>query len=136
MAHITLPEGLPGITGPMAYRPETAKYLRALAEVLLRGPNPLTSGERELVAPCTSRQNECYFCQTSHGAAASHHYGGNLEMVDQVKCNFETAPISEKLKALLAIAGQVQKDGKTLQRKISLAQGMPALPTSRFMIPF
>ena len=113
MAHITLPEGLPGITGPMAFRPETAKPLRALAEELLRGPNSLTSGERELIATYTSSQNDCYFCQTSHGAAA-HHLGGNTELVDRVKCNFETAPISDKLKALLAIAGQVQKGGKNV----------------------
>ena len=112
MAHITLPEGLPGISGPMAFRPETAQPLRALAEVLLRGPNSLTSAERELIATYTSSQNDCYFCQTSHGAAAAHHLGGNLELVDQVKSNFQSAPISDKLKTLLAIAGQVQKGGK------------------------
>jgi len=114
MAHITLPEGLPGITGPMAYRPETGKPLRELAEILLRRPSTLTSGERELIATYTSSQNDCYFCQTSHGAAASHHLGGNLELVDQVKQNFHTAPISEKLKALLTIAGHVQQGGKNV----------------------
>ncbi|MFL6307316.1 MAG: carboxymuconolactone decarboxylase family protein [Candidatus Sulfotelmatobacter sp.] len=112
MAHITLPEGLPGISGPMAFRPESAKPLRALAEVLLRGPNSLTSGERELIATYTSSRNDCHFCQASHGAAAAHHLGGNLELIDHVKRDFETAPISDKLKALLAIAGQVQKGGK------------------------
>jgi hypothetical protein len=30
MAHIKLPEGLPGIRGPMAFRPETAKPLNEL----------------------------------------------------------------------------------------------------------
>ena len=32
MPHITLPGGLPGITGPFAFRPETARPMRALAE--------------------------------------------------------------------------------------------------------
>ena len=114
MAHIALPEGLPGITGPMAYRPETARPLRALAEVLLRGPSTLSSADREMIATYTSSLNDCYFCQTSHGAAASHHLGGNPELIDQVKQNFEAAPITEKLKALLAIAGQVQKGGKNV----------------------
>jgi len=50
MAHIRLPEGIPGILGPMAFSPETAKPLNALAEVLLRGPNTLTPAERELIA--------------------------------------------------------------------------------------
>lgn len=114
MAHIELPEGLPGITGPMAFRPETARPLRALAEILLRGPSTLSSADREMIATYTSSQNDCYFCQTSHGAAASHHLGGNAALVDQVKQNFETAPVTEKLKALLAIAGQVQKGGKNV----------------------
>ena len=116
MAHITLPEGLPGITGPFAFRPETAKPMRELAEILLRGPNSLTSAEREMIATYTSSQNDCYFCQTSHGASAAHHLGGDLDaadkLIDQIKCDFETAPISGKLKALLAIAGHVQQGGK------------------------
>ena len=44
MPHISLPDGLPGITSAFAFRPETAKPMRELAEVLLRGPNTLTSG--------------------------------------------------------------------------------------------
>ena len=112
MPHIKLPEGLPGISGPFAFRPETAKPMRALAEILLRGPSTLSSGERELIATYTSSQNDCYFCQTSHGAAAAHHLGGSFELIDQVKRDFHTAPISEKLKTLLAIAGQVRKGGK------------------------
>ena len=38
MPHIALPEDLPGITSAFAFRPETAKPMRELAEVLLRGP--------------------------------------------------------------------------------------------------
>jgi uncharacterized peroxidase-related enzyme len=112
MAHIPLPEGMPGILGLLAFRPETAAPMRTLSEFLLRGPNSLTSAEREIIATYTSSQNDCYFCQMGHGAAAAHHLGGNLELIDQVKRDFRTAPISNKLKALLAIAGQVQKGGK------------------------
>jgi alkylhydroperoxidase family enzyme len=42
-----------------------------LAEVLLRGPSSLTSGEREMIATFVSTRNDCYFCQTSHRAAAA-----------------------------------------------------------------
>jgi hypothetical protein len=49
MPHIGLPD-LPGIRGPMAFRPETARPLNDLADVLLRGPHSLTPGERELIA--------------------------------------------------------------------------------------
>jgi hypothetical protein len=34
MAHITLRPDLPGIRGPMAFRPETAKPLNELVEIL------------------------------------------------------------------------------------------------------
>jgi uncharacterized peroxidase-related enzyme len=112
MAHIKVPDNLPGILGPMAISPETAKALRELAEVLLRGPNTLTSGEREIIATYVSSQNDCCFCQLSHGAAAAEHLGGNYELIDRIKQNFGTAEISEKIRALLAIAGKVQKGGK------------------------
>jgi AhpD family alkylhydroperoxidase len=75
VAHITLPEGAPGIIGPMAAYPETEKPLNALAEVLLRGPSSLTSAERETIAAYVSAGNECRFCCQSHAAAARAHYG-------------------------------------------------------------
>ena len=112
MAHIQLPDGLPGIVGPMAINPETARPLRELAEVLLRGPSSLTSAEREMIATYVSFQNDCCFCQYSHGAAAAEYLGGNYELVELVKVNYEVTEISDKLKALLAIAGKVQKGGK------------------------
>ena len=111
MAHIELPEGLPGISGAFAFRPETAEPMRALAHVLLHEPNSLTPRERELIATYVSSQNDCYFCQTSHGAAASCHLAGD-DVVQRVKTDFENAPIAPKLKALLAIAGKVQRNGK------------------------
>lgn len=112
MPHIGLPEGLPGITSGFAFRPETAKPLRELAEVLLRGPSSLSRGEREMIAAFVSTGNDCYFCQTSHRAAAAHHLEGNYELVDAVRFNYSQAPVSEKLKALLTIAGKVRESGK------------------------
>lgn len=111
MAHINLPDGLPGISGGFAFRPETAKPMRELAHFLLHEPNSLTPGERELIATYVSSQNDCYFCQTSHGAAAACHLG-DAEVVKQVKTDFQRAPVTPKLKALLAIAGKVQQGGK------------------------
>jgi uncharacterized peroxidase-related enzyme len=112
MPHIALPEGLPGITSGFAFRPETAKPMRELAEVLLRGPNTLTSGEREMIAAFVSSRNDCHFCQASHSAAAAHHLGGDHATVDAVKRDYLTASVSAKLKGLLAIAAKVQQGGK------------------------
>jgi uncharacterized peroxidase-related enzyme len=112
MAHIHLPDGLPGIVGPLAYSPGTAKPLLELAETLLRGPNTLTPAEREMIAAHVSYRNDCDFCQLSHGAAAAAHLNGNYDLVEQTKLNPATADVSDKLKALLVIAGKVQESGK------------------------
>jgi uncharacterized peroxidase-related enzyme len=112
MAHINLPEGLPGIRGPMAFRPETAKPLNALAEALLRSDNTLSRGERELIATYVSSLNDCFFCQNAHGGIAQHYLQCDIDFIDEVKRDFQSTSISEKLKALLSIAGSVQKGGK------------------------
>jgi uncharacterized peroxidase-related enzyme len=112
MAHIQVPEGAPGILGPMAISPESTRALRELADVLLRGPNPLTPAEREMIATYVSSQNHCCFCQLSHGAAAAEHLGGDYDLIDRVKRDYASAEISDKLKSQLAIAGKVQKGGK------------------------
>ncbi len=88
--------------------------MRALAEELLRGPNSLTSGEREMIATFVSARNDCFFCQTSHRAAAAHHPGVNYELVDAVRADYQKAPISAKLKALLTIAGKLQQSGRNV----------------------
>src|SRR6186997_3050979 len=112
MPHISLPEGLPGITSGFAFRPETAKPMRELAEILLRGPNTLTSAERETIAAFVSSRNDCHFCQASHTAAAAHHQHGDYSVVNAVKHDYESAPISPKLRALLTIAARVQEGGR------------------------
>jgi uncharacterized peroxidase-related enzyme len=98
----------------MMFRPETAKPMNELVDVLLRGPHTLSPGERELIATYVSAENDCRYCQTIHGAIAAHHLGGNEELVLHVKRDFEQAEISGKLKALLAIAGKVQLGGKNV----------------------
>ncbi|MBB5871856.1 putative peroxidase-related enzyme [Allocatelliglobosispora scoriae] len=116
MAHIDLgldEKEFPGISGPMRYRPETAGPLNELAEVLLRrGPHPLSPGERELIAAYVSGLNECNFCCSSHSAFAAAQLDTGMTLVDQVRSNLDTAPVSEKLRALLRIAGAVQQDGR------------------------
>jgi uncharacterized peroxidase-related enzyme len=87
--------------------------MRELAHVLLHESNSLSQGERELIATYVSSLNDCYFCQTSHGAAAACHLG-NSETVKHFKTDFTQAPVSEKLKALLVIAGKFQRGGKNV----------------------
>jgi uncharacterized peroxidase-related enzyme len=115
MAHIDLgvdEQKFPGIVGLMRFRPETAKPLNELAQVLLRGPHPLTPGERELIAAYVSGLNECTFCCSSHSATAAAQLDAGMPLVEQVRADLDSAPISEKLRALLRIAGTVREDGR------------------------
>jgi uncharacterized peroxidase-related enzyme len=127
MPHISLPAGLPGIRGAMAFRPETAKPLNELVEILMCGPHTLTAGERELIATYVSSLNDCYYCQTIHGAIAAAHLNGDEELVKRVKADFQHADLSEKLKALLVIAAKVQKGGKCVTTEdVAQARGLGA----------
>jgi uncharacterized peroxidase-related enzyme len=117
MAHISIEEGLPGILGPMKFRPETTAPLRKLAEVLLRDENTLASAEREMIAAFVSSGNDCRFCQLSHSAAAAEHMGGkdaHYALVESLKRDFSSTKISPKLKTLLAIADKVRQGGKNV----------------------
>ncbi len=96
----------------MMFRPETAKPMNELADVLLHGPISLTRGERELIATYVSARNDCFYCQSIHGAIAAHHLDGDEALVLGVKHNLEHAPISAKLKSLIEIAAKVQGGGK------------------------
>jgi uncharacterized peroxidase-related enzyme len=114
MAHIDLPAGLPGIRALLTYRPDTARPLNDLVDVLLRGPHTLTPGERELIATCVSAQNECAYCQNIHGAIAARQLGDGEALVEQVMHDLDRAPISEKLKALLRIAAKTAESGRSV----------------------
>jgi len=118
VAYIQLPiasqlgREFPGILGPMTFRPETAAPINELVNVLLRGESTLTRGERELIATHVSWRNDCFFCQTIHGAVAAAQLGNDESLVAKVKTDWENADISQKLKTLLNIAGKVQLGGK------------------------
>src|SRR5262245_54865540 len=107
MTHIPLRPDLRGIVSLFDYRPETARPLCELAEVLLRGPSTLARAERELIATYVSALNECEFCRNSHGAIATALLDGDAEIPRRVSTEYLSAPISEKLKALLAVEGAV-----------------------------
>src|ERR1700734_2481046 len=107
MSHIPLEAHLPGITGLLEYRKDTAQPIRELTQLLLRGPSTLTEGERELIATVVSSRNECGFCTAAHTAAADVLLG-ETNTSEKVKENISTAPISDKMKGLLTIAAQVQ----------------------------
>lgn len=115
MAHIKVEENIPGIRSLVLFRPETGKPLYDIVQVLLRGPSQLSAAERELIAAYVSYRNECMFCMSSHAAAARSLYGTEKKSVDEVLNDMQQSNVSDKLKALLHIAGKVQVLGKEVK---------------------
>ena len=117
MPHIPLNENLPGITGLLYYRQDTALPIRQLTEILLRGESTLSEGERELIATVVSQGNQCKFCTNAHAAAASAILGEH-ETTEKVMYDTENAPVSQKMKYLLDIARKVQADARTVNPEL------------------
>jgi uncharacterized peroxidase-related enzyme len=117
MAHIDLGNEIPGIRGLFEFRPETGAVLSNFAEVLLRGDSTLSRGERELIATYVSHLNQCRFCAGSHGACAAAQLPGGSEQVEATLADPGEAPVSAKLRALLAIAARVQESGRLVTDK-------------------
>ena len=113
MPYIQVEEHLPGITGLLEYRTDSAQPIRNLTQFLLRGPNTLTEAERELIATVVSSGNQCTFCTTAHTAAANLLLGED-KTAEIVKTDIPNAPVSDKMKALLTIAAMVRESGKSV----------------------
>jgi len=116
MPHIPLEEHLPGITGLLEYDKVAAAPIRELTQILLRGESTLTEGERELIATVVSNGNQCRFCTAAHTAAADVLLGES-DTAQKVKDNIATAPVSNKMKALLTIASMVRESGKAVTKE-------------------
>lgn len=114
MAHVELGNGAPGILGLLQFRPETARPLMELAEVLLRGDSTLSRGERELIAAYVSRGNDCTFCQHSHGTHAALQLDGSWPTVDAALNGGHPSAVSDRVAALLAIAGATRIGGSAV----------------------
>ena len=88
MPHINVDPTLPGMRSLMAFRPETAEPMNALAEILLRSDDGLSRAERELIATYVSYENDCFYCHHSHGEIAVCYLDGNRSLVDDVRNNY------------------------------------------------
>jgi uncharacterized peroxidase-related enzyme len=117
MTYIKTDIQLPGIVELLFYKGPTGKALSKLAQTLLHGPSPLSRGERELIAAHVSHLNNCEFCYESHRASANAHLMDNGMTIKMIQTKPDEAPVSNKMKALLKIAEQVQKSGREVTIK-------------------
>jgi uncharacterized peroxidase-related enzyme len=117
MAYIKTGVNHPGIVELLFYKGSTGKALSTLVQTLIYGPSGLTSGERELIASYTSKLNDCEFCHNTHGEAANVHLGDGGKTLQCVITDIDSAPVSDKMKMLLKIAGKVQVSGKAVKEE-------------------
>jgi uncharacterized peroxidase-related enzyme len=112
MPHVSVPPDLPGITGLLATKPAVGRKFTEFVHELMRGPSPLSPGERELIAAFVSSENECRFCANSHAAAARHALPDpDGTLVAAVLADVHSAGVSERIRALLLIADKVRIGG-------------------------
>lgn len=52
---------VPQIMHLFNYKPERTKYLAMFSQEVMRGPSPLSPGQRELIAAFTARMRDCVF---------------------------------------------------------------------------
>ena len=113
MAYIKVTPGAPGIISLLTAYTGTAKSLNAFTQQILRGPSPLTEGERELIAAYVSSRNDCKFCTRAHSAVSKKLLPpGQSAQVDSAIADSALNPPDRKMKALLVIAAAVQQGGK------------------------
>ncbi|RYY60516.1 MAG: carboxymuconolactone decarboxylase family protein [Chitinophagaceae bacterium] len=128
MTYINVNEQYPGIRSLLDFRPEIAKPLGALANVLLREGTPgLQAADRELIGAHVSYLNDCFYCRHSHAAIACEYLDGQQEMVESVVTGKQHPDITPKMAALLTIAASVQRNGKEVtQHQVDQARNQGA----------
>ena len=52
---------VPQIMHLFAYKPDRTDHLSLFTQGVMRGPSPLSPGQRELIAALTSKLNQCLF---------------------------------------------------------------------------
>jgi len=74
--------------------------LRPYGHRLMRGPSPLTPGERELIAAFVSGVNSCRYCHGAHSLVARA-FGVDETVLAGSLDNLDLAPIDARLKPIL-----------------------------------
>ena len=83
--------------------PDAGVPLIEMHEAIMRGPSPLSAGERELIAAYVSGLNECRYCHGVH-AETARAFGVADSIVDNLMDDLEAAGIEPRMKPLLHLA--------------------------------
>jgi uncharacterized peroxidase-related enzyme len=86
--------------------PDFARPILAVHEVVMRGPSPLSVGERELIAAYVSGRNDCAYCYGVHTATAEA-FGVPVGLLTAALADLDTAPVEDRMKPVLHYVGKL-----------------------------
>lgn len=88
--------------------PDAARPLLQLHEVVMRGPSPLSAGERELIAAYVSGLNQCSYCHGVHTVTAEA-FGIPADQLRAMLDDLDTAGLDARVVPLLRYAGKLTR---------------------------
>ena len=95
---------LPNVFAALAWRPAEARAFFALHDALMDKDTPaLSVADREVVVVATSAVNDCLYCVVAHGALVRIR-ARDRHLADQVAVDWRKAPLSDRLRAVVAVA--------------------------------
>lgn len=97
-----------GVTDIARAAPETFVHLGAFTQAVLRGPSPLSEGERELIAAYVSGVNDCQYCHGVHAATAAN-FGIDTNLLENLLTDLGAAAVDDRLRALLTYARKLSQ---------------------------
>ncbi len=85
---------------------DTARPLISFHELVMRGPSPLSDGQRELIAAYVSGVNSCGYCHGIHTKTAEA-FGIAPGLLEAALADLDTAPVDDKMRPLLRYVGKL-----------------------------
>jgi uncharacterized peroxidase-related enzyme len=86
--------------------PEAGAPLMEVHEAIMRGPSPLSPGERELIAAYVSGLNDCRYCHGVHAETAKA-FAMPAAPIDRMFDDLEGAGFEAKMVPILRLAGKL-----------------------------
>lgn len=87
-------------------RPATFGPFTETCEQIMRGPSPLSPGQRELIGSFVSRLNSCPYCHDVHNEAVKE-YGFDAALTQQLVEDLDSAPVDDPFRTLLAFVRKI-----------------------------
>lgn len=126
MPHIDLDGYLPGITGPLERFPLTGGPIRDLTQAVMRCPDGLSHGEREVLASVVCVGNQCQFCSAAHIATAARYVGGEDIVQALISDHSSPDPRFNTLLDLASAVGSLDADGMKQSLESAVTLGVNA----------